>query len=144
MGCRQLWDTIGQALLGQASVKHIVFLATWLVSLGTVLFLAGWLGTAADTGKRRSQGKLRKLLEPALSRGFTGQVFRRKSLFCLCKRPGVSTVARHTASQSQEPSEAAAFLSQALGKGVSSLLPLGSKCKGGFNITGVGTFLPCP
>lgn len=39
-------------------------MATWLASLGIVLFLAGWMGTAADTGKRRSQVRLRKLPEP--------------------------------------------------------------------------------
>lgn len=59
---RQLaWTPVGlQAALGQhragtpwqASVKHTVLLATWLASLGTVLFLARWIGTAADTGKR--------------------------------------------------------------------------------------------
>lgn len=42
--------------------------------------------------------KLRKLPEPALSRVFTGEVFREKLLFCLCKRSGVSTVASHTSS----------------------------------------------
>lgn len=60
--------------------------------------------------------KLRKLPEPALSREFTGEVFRRKALFCLPERPGVSTVASHAASQSQGPSEAAAALAQLWGK----------------------------
>lgn len=40
--------------------------------------------------------KLRKLPEPAQSREFTGEAFREKLLFCLCKRSGVSTVASHT------------------------------------------------
>lgn len=46
------------------------------------------------------------------------------------------------ASQSQEPSEAAAALSQASGKGVSCLLPLGSKCKGGLNSIRAGNLPP--
>lgn len=62
----------------------MVLSATWLASLGSVLFLAEWTGTAADTGKeRRSQVKLRPLPEPAVSRELTGEVFRKKSLFCL-------------------------------------------------------------
>lgn len=60
--------------------------------------------------------KLRKLPELALSREFTGEVFRKKALFCLCERPGVSTVASHMASQSQGPSGAAASLAQLWGK----------------------------
>lgn len=60
--------------------------------------------------------KLRKLPEPALSREFTGEVIRKKALFCPCERPGVSTVASHMASQSQGPSEAAASLAQLWGK----------------------------
>lgn len=63
--------------------------------------------------------KLRKLPEPALSREFTGEVIRKKALFCPCERPGVSTVASHMASQSRGPSEAAASLAQLWGKGFS-------------------------
>lgn len=36
----------------------------------------GWsMGTVVDTGKSRSQVKLRKLLEPTPSQGFPGEVF---------------------------------------------------------------------
>lgn len=45
---------------------------------------------------------------------------------------------------SQEPSEAMASFSQALGKRISSPLPLGSESKGGFSGIGTGTFLRFP
>lgn len=47
-------------------------MAAWLASLGAVLPLSGWLGTAADTGKSRSQVMLRKFPEPAPSRALLG------------------------------------------------------------------------
>lgn len=51
-------------------------------------------------------------------------------------------LASHSVSQSQEPSEAAAALPRALGKGVSSLLPLGFTCQVGSTPRAWGLFCP--
>lgn len=89
--------------------------------------------------------KLRKSLEPALSRELThGGGFQKDAIVLpMCKARGVHWPVIPV-SQSQEPSEASAALPWALGKGVSSLLPRGSQCQGGLDSTRMGTSLPRP
>lgn len=90
----------------QASVNHTVLSATWLASPGPIL-LPGWVDGDSCWCRNGEEVPRWSLLgqwpEPAVSREFTGDVFRKKSLLCLWERPGVSTEAGRTSLSARSP-----------------------------------------
>lgn len=105
LGCGQLWDGTGEALLAGPP--------GWPLWEQSSLSWVGGDSCQHRKGKR-SQVKLWKLPEPTPSSEFTGEAFRKRP--CLCRRPGMSPGSVTQASQSQGPSEAAASLSRLWGK----------------------------
>lgn len=84
--------------------------------------------------------KLGQWPEPAVSGEFTGGRFQKEIIVLPVRKARCVHYGQSHKHLSQEPSEVTASFSQALGKRVSSPLPLGSKSKGGLS----ATFLPFP